>query len=278
MAPPFSPRTRKAYEDLAGWLAQRHRDGLRVLGINGSQGSGKTTFAAFLADHLAARQGLRALVVSLDDFYLSRAARAALSVTVHPLLATRGVPGTHDVERGQQCLHALPRLQAGQDCRLPVFSKATDQALGPAHDRHIGQAPDLVLFEGWCVGTPAQSDAELTQPVNQLEREEDAGGNWRRFVNQQLAGPYAQWFSALDALVFLQVPGWDQVRTWRAQQERETAAQNDGRSLLTDAGALERFLQHYQRLTEHALRVLPGTADAVLRLNLGHEVEAVRYA
>ncbi len=274
----FDIRTQKAYQDLAGWIADRHRSGLRVLGINGGQGSGKSTLAAFLVNQLAAQHGLHAVAVSLDDFYLGRAARAALAARVHPLLATRGVPGTHDVQRGQQCLHVLPRLQPGQSCALPVFSKATDEALGPEHDRRIERAPDLVLFEGWCVGTPPQARAALEQPVNQLERQEDPAGAWRNFVNQQLAEPYAEWFAALDALVFLQVPGWEQVRTWRAQQERETAALHSGRSVLQAADRMERFLQHYQRLTEHALRVLPERADVVLRLNLEHEVDKVRYA
>lgn len=275
---PLGAVTGKAYEGLADWIAGRHRTGLRVLGINGSQGSGKSTLAAFLAEHLAARHGLHAVAVSLDDFYLGRAARADLAASVHPLLITRGVPGTHDVHRGQHCLHLLPRLRPGQRCALPVFSKATDEALGPEHDRPIDRAADLVLFEGWCVGTPPQASTALAQPVNELERAEDPSGAWRHYVNQQLAEPYARWFAALDALVFLQVPGWEQVRAWRAQQERETAALHSGQSVLQAPHQLERFLQHYQRLTEHAMRVLPDKADVVLSLNLEHEVDQVRYA
>lgn len=248
-----------------------------MLGINGAQGSGKSTLAAFLVEHLAAHQGLRALAVSLDDFYLSRADRSRLAATVHPLLITRGVPGTHDVRRGIACLRALRHLQEGQSCALPKFSKATDDALGPEHDRLIHQRPDLVLFEGWCVGTPPQGDAEQTAPVNELERSEDADGRWRRYVNQQLVGAYAEWFAELDALVYLQVPGWTEVRAWRAQQERETAAGHQGHSTLLDDAVRERFLLHYQRLTLHALRTLPDRADALLELDPAHEVAGLRW-
>ena len=278
MPSPLSPATLQAYQELAAWLVARHRStGLRVLGINGAQGSGKSTLAAFLVSHLAERYGLKALAVSLDDFYLSRAQRAALAATVHPLLITRGVPGTHDVQRGIACLRALPKLQAGEVCALPTFSKATDEALPPAHDRLITQAPDVVLFEGWCVGTPPQDAAELVTPINALERDEDPDGIWRQFVNAQLAGPYAEWFAQLDALVYLQVPGWAQVQQWRAQQERETAASNQGHSALLDERLRERFMQHYQRLTHHGFEALPARAVATLRLGLDHAIATSRY-
>lgn len=247
----------------------RQRAGLRVLGLNGAQGSGKSTLAAFVAGDLQQRHGLRALAVSIDDFYLSRAARAQLATQVHPLLVTRGVPGTHDAQRG---LEALRVLKSGQPCTLPGFSKADDDV---TTDQRIHTAPDVVLFEGWCVGTPPQAEDALMSPVNELERHEDADGRWRRYVNQQLAGAYARWFSQLDALVYLQVPGWNEVRAWRAQQERETTARHAGRSSLQDAAALDRFLQHYQRLTQHARDTLPQRADAMLRFDTAHEVSEV---
>lgn len=246
-----------------------------MLGINGAQGSGKSTLAAFLVEQLASQHGLRALAVSLDDFYLGRAARAELARCVHPLLATRGVPGTHDAARGIEC---LCKLRNGEVCALPAFSKAIDDTLPSAQDRLVTEKPDLVLFEGWCVGTPPQDASALAMPVNDLERGEDADGGWRRFVNQQLAGIYAEWFAELDALVYLRVPGWEQVRMWRAQQERETAARHQGQSLLLDDAARERFLLHYQRLTHHALQALPAIAGAVLDIDEAHEVSALRKA
>lgn len=271
-AAPLDPTTRATYMRLARWLAARQRRGLRVLGINGAQASGKSTLAAFLVDALAA-EGLRAVATSIDDFYLGRAARAELAARVHPLLATRGVPGTHDVERGIDC---LARLKRGDPCALPQFSKAQDDVM--PRDRPIAAGVDLVIFEGWCVGTPPQAEEDLVQPVNALERDEDADGRWRRHVNAQLAGRYARWFASLDARVFLRVPGWEQVRRWRAQQERETASRNGGRSAYLDDDARERFLAHYQRLTQHALAVLPGAADAVIGLDDAHAATLERLA
>lgn len=265
------PASRRAYAEVGRWLARRHAAGLRVAAISGAQGSGKSTLAAFLVDELARAHGLRAVALSLDDFYLGQAQRRALAASVHPLLATRGVPGTHDVPRGMAALEAL---RAGRAADVPAFSKAADDRIA---ERRTVDAADLVLFEGWCVGTPAQDTGALAEPVNELERRDDPQGAWRTYVNRQLAGPYAQWFSLCDAAVFLQVPGWEQVRQWRGQQEFETAAAHGGRSALLDAHARERFLQHYQRLTLHALDWMPARADAVLALAPDHSVGSLRF-
>ena len=88
--------------DLSEWraLANRVLDAFadadrqampKIIGVSGSQGSGKSTFAGVLVEQLQMR-GFAAAAVSLDDFYLTHADRQALGATVHPLLCTRGVP------------------------------------------------------------------------------------------------------------------------------------------------------------------------------------------
>ena len=79
---------------------------VRVLGISGLQGTGKSTLATQLVAAADAR-GLRAGVLSLDDIYLDHDARARLAREVHPLLATRGPPGTHEVALGVAILEAV---------------------------------------------------------------------------------------------------------------------------------------------------------------------------
>ena len=263
--PRLHPETRRCIARLAATIAARQRGGARIIGIQGPQGAGKTTLARCAAALLERQHGLTALCVSLDDFYLGRAERRRLAERVHPLLITRGVPGTHAVDRG---IDALARLRAGQPCRLPQFSKADDEPL--PHEREIRAAVDVVLFEGWCVGVPPQDAAELTEPVNELEREQDPDGHWRAWVNARLAGPYAEWFTALDALLHLQTPGWESIRAWRAQQERETARRHGAPTALAEPAALQHFLAHYQRLTEHAARRMPAIADWTIALDTAH--------
>lgn len=265
--------TQLHYGRLADWLAEHaRRQRCPLIGINGAQGSGKTTLAHWLVRALRERYALRAQVLSLDDFYLPRADRLRLAQQRHPLLATRGVPGTHDAALGLDVITALRGLGAGERLRLPAFSKAADDRRADTESPSVEGPFDLLLFEGWCVATPPQTHAALAAPINALEAQDDADGRWRKGVNAALAGPYAEWFAPIDALVFLHVPDFDSVRRWRWQQE--CALQEDGPGRM-DETALARFLMHYERLTRHALAVLPARADAVLELDAAHAVRAL---
>lgn len=249
----------------AGWLGPRPL----ILGLCGSQGSGKSTLARGLIERL----GVRAATLSLDDLYLGKAARAGLARDVHPLLATRGVPLTHDVSLGCAILDAV---KAGRSVRLPRFDKASDEPLPQAQWDTIDGPIDLLIFEGWCVGAIAQAEADLAAPVNDLERAEDPEGIWRRAVNAALAGPYQALFSGIDRLVLLAAPGFAVVRGWRAQQEAELRATlaahgRDPALAMTDA-QIVRFIQHYERITRAILKEMPGRADLTLRLGPDREV------
>ncbi len=233
-----------------------------VFAITGLQGSGKST----LADQVAARardEGLRVAVLSLDDLYLTRAQRQRLATDVHPLLATRGPPGTHDVALGCEVLDAL---REGRDTVLPRFDKlADDRAPDAAWSRIDGQV-DLVLFEGWCLRAQPEDDAALATPLNTLEREDDADVRWRRHCNDALRRDYPALWSRIDALWFLQPPGFEIVRTWRWQQEQAMTARDPSRTGM-DRAQLDRFIQHYERTSRHLLATLPAIAERVVGLD-----------
>lgn len=264
---------------LAAWIACEHRRaGVRLVGINGAQGSGKTTLARRLATQLDIGHDLQIAMLGLDDLYLTRAARRPLAAEVHPLLATRGVPGTHDVTLGLSLLAHLRDLRSGVSLRIPRFIKALDDRAPPAQWRTITGPVDLVLFEGWCVGTLAQAESLLQPALNDLEANEDADGRWRRWVNAQLAGPYQPLFAPLQRLIFLQAPDFDCVLDWRLQQERGDNLQDATQgSRLMDESSLRRFIAHYERLTRHALATLPQTADVVVELTWQRGVRALRF-
>jgi D-glycerate 3-kinase len=236
--------------------------GLRVLGISGLQGSGKSTLAAQVVD--AARgTGLAAAAVSLDDFYLPAEERRGLARRVHPLLATRGPPGTHDVFLALRTLDAL--LDGGTP-PLPRFDKLGDDRMPAARWPAPARPLDLLVFEGWCLGVPPQPVAALHEPVNALERDEDADGRWRRFCNEALARDYPPLWARIDVLWLLQAPGFEAVPGWRLQQERALQAAAPGRTGM-DAAQVARFVQHYERVSRHALQALPGLADARVPLD-----------
>lgn len=254
---------------LADALATRARlsDCMVVAGLCGTQGSGKTTAAAVLVELLAHR-GLPATALSIDDFYLPRATRGELARQVHPLLQTRGVPGTHDVELAQATIDSL----AGPEPTLvPVFDKARDDRLPRTAWRSVPGAQRVVILEGWCVGARPQADDEVDTPINALETEEDPRGTWRRYVNSALAGPYRPLFDRLSPLVLLAAPSFDVVREWRGEQERKLRARiaregGDGSRLMDDAQLL-RFISHYERVTRHILDEMPARADHLICLD-----------
>ena len=233
-----------------------------VFAITGLQGSGKST----LADQVAARArdaGLRVAVLSLDDLYLTHAQRRRLAREVHPLLATRGPPGTHDVALGCDVLDAL---REGRDAVLPRFDKLADDRASDSAWSRIDGRMDLVLFEGWCLKAQPENDAALATPINALERDEDADGRWRRYCNDALRRDYPALWSRIDALWFLQPPGFEVVRTWRWQQEQAMAARDPSRSGM-DRAQLDRFIQHYERTSRHLLATLPAIAERVIPLD-----------
>lgn len=258
----------RVYLPLAAWT-QRHKQPGKalVLGVNGAQGCGKSTLCEFLKLILREAYGYNVAGFSLDDLYKTRAERQTLAREIHPLFATRGVPGTHDVDLGLRTLRALAAPDAGP-VALPAFDKAEDDRRPPAEWPLFQGPADVVIFEGWCVGSRPQAGSALCEPANDLERREDQFGIWRRHVNRQLETSYAQLFAQLDLLIFIQVPDMDCVLRWRGLQEAKLGAATP----LADPQALRRFIMHYERLTRHNLEDLPGRADLTLYLNENHRL------
>lgn len=245
-----------------------------LLGLCGAQGSGKSTVARSLTQRLAA-QGIRAATLSLDDLYLTKAQRMQLGREVHPLLATRGVPGTHDVMLG---IRTLDAIRARQPTPLPRFDKSLDDRVPEVEWTRAPARLQLLVFEGWCVGARSQREADLRLAVNRLEREEDADGRWRTYVNGVLAGPYQALFARLDRLILLAAPSFEVVERWRGQQEVELRRAAPNAAGVMEEAALRRFIEHYERLSRHILEEMPSRADLVLRLSGEREVIGIEPA
>jgi len=259
-------------DQYAGRIARSRRP--YILGLSGLQGSGKSTLARVMKANAEAR-GIATEVLSLDDFYYPRSVREALARDVHPLLRSRGVPGTHEIELMMSVLAALPQASEKLPVSHPRFDKGRDTRLPPSRWPRITRAPELVILEGWALGIRPQPQAALVEPVNALEREEDPDGEWRRWVNKQLRGYQPLW-RKFDALIVLQAPNWNIVRRWRGEQEQALLARHA--PLAMDEEALPRFLAHFERLSRHALATLPALADTVVEYDDDRHVTGLSHA
>jgi D-glycerate 3-kinase len=231
-----------------------------IVGLCGAQGSGKSTIAA-AAIHLIEQRDLKAVALSLDDFYLGREARNWLAEQVHRLLAVRGPPGTHDVALA--CA-VLDHLIGSGTTPLPAFDKATDERKPKGAWRTVEGPFDVVILEGWCVGAVPEPPERLAVPLNALEREWDGKGAWRGYVNRQLAEGYQALFGRLDRLVCLHAPSFDVVRGWRWEQEKKLRERTGQGMSETEVG---RFVAHYERLTRWILEEMPSRADWTVPLD-----------
>jgi D-glycerate 3-kinase len=274
----YDTMAHKYFVPLTDWLyGLRDAPACLLLGINGAQGAGKSTLADFIAFAANELYGWNVTALSLDDFYLTRAERSTLAAQRHPLFATRGVPGTHDTGLLKTSLAALRELGDGETYAAPRFDKSLDDRAQPPWPTTTGPV-DMIILEGWCVGTPPQAAVELTDPVNTLEREQDSDRTWRKAVNAHLEDDYLEVFDLLDALVFLRAPSFDAIYEWRLEQETKLADKVGACAPgIMAAEEIRQFIAHYERLTRHNLRTLGDRADVIFELEPDHAVGSCRY-
>lgn len=246
----------------------------QVIGINGCQGSGKSTLADYLCTVVAERLGITTVSLSLDDFYLTKTERNHLAAIVHPLLATRGVPGTHDV---QLAMNSIKSLAAGQRTLITRFDKSIDDRAAAASLKTTEGKIGLIVIEGWCLGAKPESTEKLIQPINSLEENDDRDGIWRAYVNRALQDDYPPLFALVDELIMLQAPAFDTVFNWRLEQEQKMVKRLEKEGIECGSGVMSeqqilRFISYFQRVTENILDEMPQRADHLFKLGQSREI------
>ena len=248
------------------------------LGLAGGQGTGKTTIGSLIKIILTKYFRLNVFKISIDDFYKTRKERIELSKKIHPMLLTRGVPGTHDINIMLKFFREIKKNKF-RKIKLPSFNKATDDRFSKKFWYQIDKKPDVIIFEGWCVGARPEKKNTLKEPINFIEKENDQKHKWRYYVNDQLRTKYRKLYSQLNCLIYLKATNFNLLQKWRLKQEHKLWLKTKKKSnhKIMSKGDVISFMQTYQRITESMFRSMPKYASIILNLNSNHQIKTAVY-
>ena len=248
------------------------------VGLAGGQGTGKTTISSIIKIILEKYFKLKVFKISIDDFYKTRKERIALSKKVHPMLLTRGVPGTHDIN---MMLDFFKKSKAKKfkNMKLPNFNKAIDDRFPKNKWNTINKRPDVIIFEGWCVGARAETNKTLKKSINSMEKANDHKLVWRKYVNQQLKTKYKKLYSQLNCMIYLKAKNFSLLQKWRLKQEHKLwlKTKKKGGHKIMSKGDVINFMQTYQRITQNMFRYMPKYASIIFNLNTNHQIKSALY-
>ena len=241
--------------------------------LSGSQGVGKTTLLKLIKVIFKKKFNKRILSLSLDDFYLDKKERQKIAINIHPLLKTRGVPGTHDIN---SLLEIIKRFDKSKyPIKLPVFDKLSDSRKKTL--KLIKTKCDILILEGWCVGCPPISRKYLFSNINTLERKFDNNGKWREYYNRLLKTKYSKAFGKFNSVIYIKAPSFAYVLSWRIKQENFLRKLNkkDESSGMSPKEIVS-FIQHYEKITKWMLKEMPALANLVLYVNKDQKILKIR--
>ena len=248
------------------------------VGLAGGQGTGKTTISSLIRIILTKYFKLNVFRISIDDFYKTRKERINLSKRVHPMLLTRGVPGTHDIN---MMLNFFKKSKSKKFKRLklPTFNKAIDDRYNKKKWYDLKKKPDVIIFEGWCVGARAENNKTLKKSINSMEKANDHKLVWRKYVNQQLKTKYKKLYSQLNCMIYLKAKNFSLLQKWRLKQEHKLwlKTKKKGGHKIMSKGDVINFMQTYQRITQNMFKNMPKYASIILNLNSNHQIKTAVY-
>ena len=280
MSEPFRDKLdqlKKFYLPISGMIKEEYikEKKTKVIGLSGGQGTGKSTISNILKIILKDVYNLDTVIFSIDDFYKTLQERKKMSKKVSDLFLTRGVPGTHDTRMLLQCLKNLT-IDKFKKINIPKFDKSIDDRLQKNKWLKVKKKPNIVIFEGWCVGATAQKNKDLNFPINKLEKQKDKTKIWRKKVNFELKNNYKKIFNLIDKLIFLRVPSFKYVFKWRLLQEQKLRITGKGNKTMSDK-QVQNFIMYYERITKHILKTLPKKAEVVINIDEQHRLKSIKF-
>ena len=267
----------KFYLPLSEWLYSIYKEDkkIKIIGLSGGQGAGKSTITGILKFILKRKYGLNLCVFSIDDFYKTKAERKKMSKKVHPLFLTRGVPGTHDINLINRTIKQLKK-QRFKTVLIPKFDKSIDDRSKKNKWQKIKKPPHLIIFEGWCVGARHQKNTELKKPLNLIERKHDGDLIWRKTVNNSLKNHYKKLFNKIDRLVYLKAPNFNNIFKWRLLQEQKMKLTLKNKKTMSKSQIRE-FIMFYERITRNMMRNFSRISDLTVFLDGSHRSKKMKF-
>tara|TARA_Y100000816_G_C26054628_1_gene553300 strand:- start:479 stop:1393 length:915 start_codon:yes stop_codon:yes gene_type:complete len=245
-----------------------------IIGLTGGQGSGKSTISNILKIILKEKYDYNTIIFSIDDFYKTLRERELMAKKISPLFTTRGVPGTHDTTFLYRTLKNL-KSRKFRTMQIPKFDKSIDDRAPKKKWQNIKKKPDIVIFEGWCVGAVHQKKKDLLRPINTLERDKDKNKIWRFSVNNELKHKYKIIFSLIDKIIFLKVPSFKYVFKWRLLQEKKLKISSKGKKIMSSY-EIKNFIMYYERITKRMLKTLKKS-DSVINIDKKHRLSSIKF-
>ena len=261
------------------WIAKKAKNRKPfIVGLSGGQGTGKTTISSIMSIILKKYFKLNIFKISIDDFYKTRKERFLLSKKIHNLLKTRGVPGTHDTSIILDFLNKVKHKNF-KPLKLPKFNKAADDRFKKELWYSINKRPDVIIFEGWCIGARPQKNYQLKKHINSVEKLNDQNLIWRKYVNYQLKKNYRKLFNQLNCLLYLKAKNFNLLQKWRLKQERKllTFSREYKNLKVMNKKEVINFMKTYERITENMFKDAPKYASIILNLNSNHQIKSVFY-
>ncbi len=267
----------KFYLPLSDWIYSIYiKDRkIKTIGLSGGQGSGKSTITGILKLILKKKYGLELCVFSIDDFYKTKSERIKMSKKTHPLFLTRGVPGTHDLNLINKTLNKLKRKNF-KTVVIPKFDKSIDDRANKKKWQKIKKRPNIIIFEGWCVGARNQNNKNLKKSLNEIEKKHDIDLKWRKIVNKYLKNQYQKIFKKIDKLVYLKAPNFNYIFKWRLRQEQKLKLTSKNKKIMSKSKVKE-FIMFYERITKQMMKDYPKISDLTIFLDKNHRSKKMRY-
>jgi len=265
----YLPICKKIYKDY------KKNKKIKIIGLTGGQGAGKSTITQIIKLILENKYNLNIVYFSIDDFYKTSSERIKLSKKTHQLFKTRGVPGTHDTNLIKKTFLSLNKKNF-KPFSIPRFDKSKDERFPKKKWQKIKKKPQIIIFEGWCVGAKPQEKKYLKKSINILEKKYDKNLIWRLKVNHKLKNEYAEIFNKIDRLIFLKVPNFECVYKWRLLQEKKLQLTSKGKKIMSSI-QVRKFIMYYERITKQMLVDLTKKAYAVLYLDNKHRFNKIKF-